>query len=117
MVFVIAPVTVRFPLMVRVDAAAFPYVMEAIVVGVVIVGWFVIAPVPSSTASALPGGVLGDPETMVQFVPVSHAVLVVPTHRTVPCPGANDVANTKPRRILFKRRRDVSMEVALTINE
>jgi small ligand-binding sensory domain FIST len=83
-VFVIAPAIVRFPLTVRVEAAEFPYVNDAIVVGVVSVGFVVIAPVPISTASLLPGGVLGVPLTTVQLDAVSQAALVAPVQRTVP---------------------------------
>ena len=48
-----------------------------------------IAPEPISTASPLAGGVLGIPLTTVQFVAVSHAMLVVPVQRTVPAERAS----------------------------
>jgi hypothetical protein len=85
MVFVTAPLTVRFALIVRVMLTELPYESDAMVVGLFSVGWLVIAPVPSCTASPLPGGVLGEPLTTVQLEAVSHAVLVPPLHRTVPC--------------------------------
>lgn len=88
-VLVISPEMVRFPLIVRVDAAELPYVSEAIVVGVVMMGWLVIAPVPISTASPDAGGRLGVPLTVVQFDAVSHAELVAPDQRTVPAASAS----------------------------
>lgn len=89
MVLVISPDMVKFPFIVNVDAAELPYVSEAIVVGFVIAGWLVIAPVPICTASSDPGGRLGVPLTVVQFDAVSHAELVAPDQRTVPAASAS----------------------------
>lgn len=103
-----APVTVRFALIVNVDAAELPYVNDAIVVAELSVGWFVIAPVPIWTASPLPGGVLGVPLTTVQLDAVLQLVLVPPDHRTVPCPNANDANSKSIKGICFaKARRDI----------
>jgi hypothetical protein len=95
-VLVMSPDMVKFPLIVSVDAAELPYVSEAIVAGVVIVGWLVIAPVPIRTASSDPGGRLGVPLTVVQFEAVSHAVLVAPVQRTVPAESAS-ASSTRTR--------------------
>jgi hypothetical protein len=88
-VLVILPEMVRFPLIVSVELAELPYVSEAIVVGVVMIGWLVMAPVPIWTASSELGGRLGVPLTVVQFEAVSHAALVAPVQRTVPAASAS----------------------------